>query len=464
MTRNCYRTIGIFAILYLLAVVGQEIALAGETAGQDFTLFRNKEMAEIEAKLESIPASDANDPLVSTAKSVAKDTDAIVAEVMESLNSIRMATMGSEAVGDPPRKTSTAINASQANQVRDVYVRYHDRINKNVTLVSVDTPEGKIAKEYINATLAVAENYILNEAGKIKDLGADIIAAEWAMLLPLLHHGDSAWNIEWISNLPVWIKNTQSMNAAEYICLAVGCPKAAYQLWAFHVSDGKDETLKVENYLANLHRRANACFGSKDFLKGINILKSIIILADTEGMIDEAVKSHFRLAEVYTMYGHSQMAADEMKLMMKDYPTHKEYGKAVLMRLRYLYQSGMFEKILEETPTLLKDNASENYRPQIIYIAWVTNRRQNKTMEADDLKKRFIRGYPNHPLCADMYFASAMELLAAGDYAGATQLLEMIAERYEKTSIANKSREILAKLKESQKPPSGTPASSPNGG
>jgi tetratricopeptide (TPR) repeat protein len=335
---------------------------------------------------------------------------------------------------------------------------------KAYAAVSGDTPEAKIARQYIDEALAAAEKFILIRAAELDAMGEGTVAAEWSSLVLLLHHKDEDWNRKLIGSFPEWMRSMQSLKAAEYICLSVARPLAAYQLWGYQVSGDREEVLELNSYLTNLHRRANACFGSKDFLKGIAIIKSIVVLSEAKGMIDEAVKSHFRLAEVYTMYGHSQMAADEMKLMMTDYPAHKEYGKAVLMRLRYLYQSGMYEKILEETPALLKEKASGNYHPQIIYIAWVTNRRQNKTMEADDLKKRFIRDYPNHPLCADMYFASAMELLAAGDYAGATQLLEMISERYEKTSIANKSREILAKLKESQKPPSGTPTPTPNGG
>jgi len=450
VAKTCPHAMGILTSLSIMATVGLLAALADEPPEKDFPAFRRKEMTEIETKLGAIPAGAANDQYVSAARSVAKDTEALVDEVIECFGRVRSDAVGSmvsETIGASSPRPSRAVAISHADQVRDVYIKYHERLARDVAAVSADAPEAKLASQHIDATLAAAERFILIQAAEIEALGEGAVAAEWAILVPLLRHGDATWNKEMPASLPEWMRKMQSLQAAEYVCLAVARPKAAYHLWAYQVSGDQEEMPGLGIYVANLHRRANACFGSKDFLKGLAILKATIILADAEGMTDEAIKSRFRLAEVYTMYGHSQLAAEEMKLAATAYPNHKEHGRAVLMRLKYLYDVGDYDEIVQEIPALLEDKAAADLRPQIIYIAWVANLRLKEPEAADELQRLLLRDYPDSPLCADMYFSSAMELLAANNYSAATRMLEMIADRYAKTPIAAKSREILERLK-----------------
>jgi len=230
------------------------------------------------------------------------------------------------------------------------------------------------------------------------------------------------------------------------------------------VSGGDNEaTLDVENYLANLGRRANAYLGSKDFLKGIAVFRAVIILADAEKRTDEAVAARFRLAEIYIMYGHAQAAADELKMAATAYPGHKEHGKAVIMRLKHLYDAKLYDRILEEIPDALADKAAAEYRPQFLYLGWLTNRHQGKQEASEEFQKQFIRDYPNHPFCADMLFASATSLMAAGEYADAERLLEMITEKYSNRLIAAKSRENLTKIQENRRKMSESAAAKPMG-
>jgi tetratricopeptide (TPR) repeat protein len=450
VAKTCSHAMGILTSLSTIATVGLLAALADEPPEEDFPAFRRKEMTEIETKLEAIPAGAASDQYVSAARSAAEDTEALVDEVMEYFGRVRSHAVGSmvsETIGVSSSRPSRAVAISHADQVRDVYIKYHERLARDVAAVSADAPEAALASQHIDATLAAAKRFILIQATEIEALGQGAAAAEWAILVPLLRNGDATWNKEMPASLPEWMKRTQSLHAAEYVCLAAARPRAAYHLWAYHVSGDQEEAPGLGIYLANLHRRANACFGSKDFLKGLAILKATIVLADAEGMADEAVKSRFRLAEVYTMYGHSRLAAEEMKLAATAYPDHKEHGRAVLMRLKYLYDTGDYDEIVQETPALLEDNAAADFRPQIIYIAWVASLRLNKPEAADELQRVLLRDYPDSPLCADVYFSSAMNLLAANDYSAAARMLEMIADRYANTPIAAKSREILERLK-----------------
>ncbi len=430
-------------------------------AEKDFASFRKKQLGDLEKRLVEIPASTANDPLIAAARGASQDVDAIVGEVTDSLDRVRSRVVGSmvgNAIGASSKKPHAATPASQADQIRDLYVKYQERLAKDMAVASGNSQQAQMVREYIDATMAAAEKFILLRAGEVEAIGGGDCCAEWATLVPLLRHPDAAWTKNALNALPDWMKKMQSLKAAEHVCLCSARPKAGYCLWTYQVFGDQESKLGLDSYMANLHRRANAYFGSKDLLKGIAVLKAAVVLANSEGMADEAVKTHFRLAEVYTMYGHNQLAADEMKLVMTSHPGHKEHGRAALTRLRYLYESGLFDKLLEEAPTILEDKAAADYRPQIIYIAWVANRRQNKQPAADALQERLIRDYPEHPLCADMYFSSAMNLLAAGDYTGASRLLDMISERYDKTPIAAKAREIRKRMQDAA---SATPASGP---
>jgi hypothetical protein len=453
--RICSYAIGILTSLFIMVTVGLLAALADEPPGKDFSAFRRQEMAGIEAELGAIPAGDADDQCVSAARSAAKDTEAVVGQVMECFDRVRSRAVGSmvnETIGVSSQEPSRAVAISHADQVRDAYIKYQERLARDVEAASGDAPEAELASQYIGATLATAEEFVLAQAAEIEALGEGTVAAEWATLVLLLRHGDAAWDKQMVARLPEWMRKTQSLQAAEYVCLTVARPAAAYQLWACRMSGDQQEELGLGAYLSSLHRRANACFGSKDFLKGLAILKATIVLADAKGMTDEAVKARFHLAEVYLMYGHSQLAADEMKLVATAYPNHKEHGRAVLMRLKYLYDAGGYDEIAQETPSLLEDKAAADFKPQIIYIAWVANLRLTKPEAAAELKRLLLRDYPDSPLCADMYFSSAMDLLAASDYSAATRMLEMIADRYAKTPVAAKSREILERLKAVQSP------------
>jgi len=433
-----------------IAIAGVMNASGGEPAREDFVSFRQKELGELETELASISADAANAPLIEAAKNVVKDVDAIVAEVTDRLDRARstaISGMLGDAVGASTEKPPTTVTAGSAEQVRDVYLKNHDRVANAVAAASADTPEARAVRQYIDVVMSAAQEFIFLRGQELDALGeAGTAGAEWATLMPLLRYEDASWNERLVSDMPEWMRETQSLRAAEYVCLCSGRPKAAYHLWVYQISLEQEATPRLENYLAYLHRSANACFGSRDLAKGVTILKAAVTLGDSEGMIDEAIKARFRLAEAFKTYGHLQLAADEMKLVTTAYPRHKDCGRAAVTRLVYLYEAGMFDKAVGEAKTYLEDEAIEAYRPQILYVAWAANRSQDKQAAADDIRDRLLRDYPDHPLCADLYFTTALKQIIDGDYAGASRLLDMIVERYPKTKMAEKAKSVRSQL------------------
>ena len=360
-------------LLFIMATVSPLVALAEEKPTEkDFAKFRQTDTAEIEAKFAALAQKTPDAAHIVAVQAAAEDIETIAAKAMEAMDGVRarvVSDLMSNALGTGAEaKKPRVIPITHADEVRNLYTKHYAVIRKAVAATEGKSAEALLARQYLDATLAAAQNYILN-----------------------------------------------------------------------------------------------AYLGSKDFLKGLAVIKAIIILADAENKIDEAVKTRFRLAEVYVMYGHTQLAAEEMKSVITNYPGHKEYGKAVLMRIQLLNESRLYDRILEEIPDILADKAAADYMPQIIYIAWRTNCRQAKQEAADDLQARFMRDYPGHPLCAEMHYAAAMHLLAIGEYANAVQLLEMISEKYPKTSVAAQSRNTLSRIKETQQRVSESASIKPGG-
>jgi tetratricopeptide (TPR) repeat protein len=186
----------------------------------------------------------------------------------------------------------------------------------------------------------------------------------------------------------------------------------------------------------------------REYHAGIHCLKVGIELAEQEKREEQAIDLHLQLADVLNNAGHAPLAAEEIKQTLDKYVKSSEYGKVATLRLKYLYEAGQFDKILEEAPTYQADERCKPYLPQIIYISWVAHRRENKLAEADKLQKDFLEKFPEHPLAADLYFAAAMTALAKSDYEEASRLLEIIQYRYPKSKIIDKAKQIQERLKQ----------------
>jgi len=461
INRNHRKALSLIGLFVVLAVVCLLAAGAEKMVdvGNEFATFRQREMVELEAKFSVLSRHAANTVHVSAAKDAVTEIESAVAEAVGALERVRASAvsgMVNEAIGAGGRRPARIV-PSQADSVRNTYIKHNAAIRRAVAVAEDKSAEDEassealLVRQYIDAALAAAQKYIFIQAGELEALGdgVDAVAAEWATLVPLFRYDDSQWNKELVNSLPGWMRKMSAIRASEYVCLAAGRPGAAYQLWICQVS-GDEAALDVENYLANLGRRANAYFGSKDFLKGFAVLKAAIILADAEGRTDEAVTSRFRLAEAYVIYGHAQEAANELKIAATAYPGHKEHGKVLVMRFKYLYEARLYDRILEEISDALADKAAAEYRPNFLYIAWTASRHKEKHQAADEFQKQFLREYPNHPFCADIYFATATTLLNTGQYDDAARLLEMVIEKYPRSPIVAKCRIVLTKVKANQ--------------
>ena len=121
-------------------------------------------------------------------------------------------------------------------------------------------------------------------------------------------------------------------------------------------------------------------------------------------------------------------------------------GQVEVRRLSQLYQAEVYDRVLTESGKSRDDSRFRNYRPQILYLQWVTNRRIENAAEAEVINAEFLQKYPEHGLAADMQFADAMTLLAQSDYSKAAEKLAMIESKWPDAKVAVKAREIRGKV------------------
>jgi outer membrane protein assembly factor BamD (BamD/ComL family) len=121
-------------------------------------------------------------------------------------------------------------------------------------------------------------------------------------------------------------------------------------------------------------------------------------------------------------------------------------GQIEVQNLKDLYSANLYDETLGECARAESDPRYTDYLPQIRYIEWATNKRLKRLDEADNVQRKFLQQYPDHFLAADMYFSTAMNLLAAADYKGAADQLEVIHSRYPTAPVAKKAEDILQRL------------------
>ena len=114
--------------------------------------------------------------------------------------------------------------------------------------------------------------------------------------------------------------------------------------------------------------------------------------------------------------------------------------------MKYLSKAGRFATVIQDAPKYHMDQRCKAQLPQILHIAWVAHRRESQPVPARRLQQSFLERFSDHPLAAEMYFASAMEALEGSDYDGALRLLKVVERRYPESRLIRKVKRIGRRL------------------
>jgi hypothetical protein len=155
----------------------------------------------------------------------------------------------------------------------------------------------------------------------------------------------------------------------------------------------------------------------------------------------------------------AKAAADEIQSIRSLCPDPADYARASVLHLKYLYAAGQYSAMVADASADLNQPRCQSALPQIIYITWATCRRHG--MDAAPWSETFIERFPDDPLAAQIYLASAIDAIAQGKTQQASRLLEFIEYRFPQSKIIPQVRQVRARLRAVD--PTSEPAAETNG-
>lgn len=440
-------------VLLVMTVVATACGTAAAGDLEDYQAHRQKQLAPLQGEFDRLCALYAKDkamPLfrervaliekvaVFSIKRLAMNRDQVIEEVLEGA----MASSGSKATDGAD---SLLLDA------RDLYLQYRDAFAEPLPKPACTAAELATLQKYYETALVAAGDYMISHAGAMAKVHEKVAreTAELCLVLQFLQIPDVRWSAKQVEALPPWMRAASMSDIIAAFALRVGRPFTAVQF----AMQAKKELADPDAACDYLLAKAKELEPEAEFISAVRTYQAAVELAEKAGKADKATEARFSLAATYERLGHLPLAAETVKQAMAAQPQSSQWGKAALMRLKYLYQGQNFADLLQEYPAIEKDPRCRPYLPQILYIAWVTSRRENRLDKAHELEETFLKDYPKHPLGADIYFASAMTALAAANYEEASRLLETIQDRFPDSRIVPKVKEIQKRLKDMHSSP-----------
>jgi hypothetical protein len=327
----------------------------------------------------------------------------------------------------------------------DMLLRAQDIFTE--ALMLPDLPEeGKEAlRQYYIAAFASAEERVMGAAGAAASVLGEDDRSEVCRLcavIPLLRIPDRAWSGNDVDALPKWMKEPQAARTLEEFAERLRRPTAALT-FAQRATGREWTTAEKCDYLDGVLRTLLA---DEDYVGAGPWCQSLIDFSEGVGESERAMDARCQMVGIREKSGSPLLAAMEARSAMDAHSDSPSWGKAAVLRMKNLYAADRLKEVTEEAGKYVSDERAQSYKPQIIYMAWVASRRDADSHGAEQWQKMFLEQFPDHPLGADMYFASAMSAMAGGDYSEADRLLEIVVYKYPQTGVAAKARAIEDRL------------------
>jgi len=304
--------------------------------------------------------------------------------------------------------------------------------------------------------------YIQQAGSRIAERGGSVAAANpsdasravaYSLVFPFLHVPDADWSDADVRGLAEWLQQPATLLQLEDTSLRLGRPRTAWAFAKVAAEAQAGETRKehvASDVMMYLQDTADRMLRADRFKEAINCLAGKLDECLRRDLRSEEVATRFRLAEVTADTGQPGDAAEILEPLLAEHSTAEAFGRAAMLRLKYLYEAESYEALFASSDLYLPDDRIGGYRPQGLYITWVAARRNDRPHLAESMKKEFQSKFAAHPLAADMYFAEAMEALARSDYDEAERLLEYIAYRYPESRLIQRVAEIQKRLTEAK--------------
>ena len=455
-TRDVVRTVLTAALLAATFMLGSTRTTAATYDAKQFAAYKRKALGVMEQRMSRIAESHQDDPALGWFMDRLKLIDKVGAMLVEGFQSAKTSTLDdilTNVVAVPPDASSRE-PVVVVMSAGDVLAEYQDAFAAGLPFPAVTKQEMAFLRRYYDATARAAGSYIAEHGRAFAaiDTKSAPTILELCLVMPFLHIPDEKWSAGEIESFAEWMHSARNLASIEDFALRVRRPFTAYHAAQCRRKKDSPADQREQSYAEYLRQAAARMVEQREYHAGIHCMKIGIERARATEKPEVIVALRFQLAEVLSKAGHSQLSAQEIKRILDAHPESTDWGKAAMLRLKYLYEAEQFDALTEEFPDYRLDKRCERYLPQLIYIAWVTHRRRNQTDQAVKLQAMFLKGHPRHPLAADMHFASAMTALAASDYNEALRSLEIIEYRYPKSRVAKKAVQIRQRLEKTLKP------------
>ena len=418
---------------------------------ENYELIKREELAQFSGELTRLRTLHEKDGALESFFRRLELVDEVTQLLIESFEASRSDSLNS-VLGDIAEMSDIALPVLPSKKIMrasGILSEYSDIFREALLLSSLAKEEADFLRNYYDTAARLAGKYLARRGQMVsainKQSGVDVL--ELCLVMPFLHLSDQQWTTEDIESLPKWMKTDDNIAALERFALRVRRPFTAYQFSLFNrKSDIKGREFTYPDYLLSA---AESRIKHRDYHVAIYCIRIGIEQAEQVKKEDTATELRFSLSDLLSNIGHSGLAAKEILELMESYPQCPDWGKAAMLRIKYLYEAADFKAIAAEANEYQSDSRCSNRLAQILYMSWVTHRRLNDLETAQKIEQQFLKQYSKHPLGADMYFASAMTAMASGNYEEAGRLLEIVEYQYPKSRIQQKVKKIRQRLEKS---------------
>lgn|GEM_PF-2981674 len=432
---------------YLVCPVG-----AAADAWADYQAAKQKALAPLQADYDRIIAARKDDPAVQKCRERVGLVDEVALRVLAALDALDAASaagVAAAALTDPDgvKPVDRGSGGPPVCGALCLLAEYGGAFVDELPPSAIPQDERAALREYVSTGLKAAALSVA-ERGRIVHL---TVAAEdgtrqvvWLVaILPLLGTSDGEWTQDETESLPEWVRRPSGLAALEGLALQAHRPLTA-SVFSQHVDDEKEGAPSgAVRYLQAKGREARA---SRDFAAAVQCFRAGASVAEKAGDESGALACLCQLAETLSVSGDHAAGAAHVAATMARHPDSPEYGRLVVLRMKYLYRAEDLGNLWQEAQAAREEERCQQVLPELLYVSWLTARRLNRQEAAGACSDEFLKRFPEHPWCADMYFHSALVACVSGDSGEMERLFGLVRERFPRSEASEDVKRIGERL------------------
>lgn len=442
------------AVLLLLALIFWNLVLARPAVAQERPSTSATEtpvasLEDLEKSYSKILEAHSNDEDMKLFQKRVEAIDLVTKDIMTNFEGMRTQSLDNllDATLDGDKPVAKATDTPKPLGASELMAQYGVVFGEQLPLPSVNENEKQVLIAYYTAKISAAGKYIAErgQSGTASASGESGEVLGLCLVLPFLNVPDKAWQPEHIDGLPRWMREPAAISSLERFALHVGRPYSAYQ-FSLQRQPAKPTTLPAGGLAPYFRDTAEKLLLEKDYTAAVACYRAALELTDPKNEAEVYNGLLFRLADLYSSLSHPQLAAQAVNPLLA-VPAPEVSGKALILRLKYLYEAELYAELLADAGRYKDDPRFAPYSPQVLYIGWVASRKLPKGKSTESQwRSEFLKKYPDHILGADMYFSEAMDRLASGEYAEAGKILDFIVYQYPDSKVVAKAKEVRSRL------------------